>query len=134
MTTEKDQNYLLRGTFLPGNLQRTSNLGTFFRVSVDATEVGLVNSSKGSEVEVIFKANKGYVNFCLLRDRGEPYISKLEIRPISPTYLSLEPSSVLKLVNRVDAGNQGGEVRYIYHEGKQFPSLLFSPSKKKKNK
>lgn len=112
LTTEKGQNYLLRGTFLPQNLQRTSNLGTFFRVSVDTTEVGLVNSSNVSEVEVIFKASKGYVNFCLLRDRGEPYISKLEIRPLSPRYLSLEPSSVLKLVNRVDAGNQGGEVRY----------------------
>lgn len=111
LTTEKGQNYLLRGTFLPQNLQRTSNLGTFFRVSVDTTEVGLVNSSNVSEVEVIFKASKGYVNFCLLRDRGEPYISKLEIRPLSPRYLSLEPSSVLKLVNRVDAGNQGGEVR-----------------------
>lgn len=110
LTTKGGQDYLVRGTFLPGDLQ-TEPAGSVFNVSIDATIIGLVNSSDDSKVEGIFKATKDYVNFCLLEGQGVPYISKLELRPLTSDYLNREPSSVLNLIDRVDAGN-GGNIRY----------------------
>ncbi|KAL3525533.1 hypothetical protein ACH5RR_013905 [Cinchona calisaya] len=111
LTTKRNQDYLVRGTFLSGDLQRNPP-GSVFNVSVDATVIGLVNSSDDSKVEGIFKATKDYVNFCLLEGRGVPYISKIELRPLTSDYLNSESSGVLKLIDRVDAGNEGRNIRY----------------------
>ncbi|CAK9150616.1 unnamed protein product [Ilex paraguariensis] len=110
LTAEKDQDYLIRGTFLFGDLQNTAP-GSF-DVLVGVTQIGLVNSSAPSEVEGILKATNNHFNFCLSTKKGEPYISKLELRPVNSDYLEREPSSVLKVIDRVDVGNTGQEIRY----------------------
>ncbi|XP_027076638.1 nodulation receptor kinase [Coffea arabica] len=111
LTTERDQDYSVRGTFLSGDHQRRPS-GSGFNVSIDATVIGVVKSSGESKVEGIFKATKDYVNFCLLQGQRVPYISKLELRPLTSDYLNRDPSSVLNLIDRVDAGNEGGDIRY----------------------
>ncbi|KAK3012602.1 hypothetical protein RJ639_009602 [Escallonia herrerae] len=107
LTTSKDQDYLIRGTFLSGSLP-----GTLFNVLIGVTPVGLVNSSDDTEVEGVFKATNDYTDFCLSKENGDPYISKLELRPSNPDYLKRETSSILKLIDRVDVGNTGSEIRY----------------------
>ncbi|KAL3526958.1 hypothetical protein ACH5RR_011614 [Cinchona calisaya] len=110
LTTKRDQDYLVRGTFLSGGLQRTPK-GSVFNVSIDATVIGLANSSDDSKkVEEIFKATNDNVNFFLLEGQGVPYISELELRSVTSDYLNREPSSVLNLIDRVDAGNKGGNI------------------------
>ncbi|CDP02685.1 unnamed protein product [Coffea canephora] len=111
LTTERDQAYSVRGTFLSGDHQRRPP-GSGFSVSIDATVIGVVKSSGESKVEGIFKATKDYVNFCLLQGQRVPYISKLELRPLTSDCLNRDPSSVLNLIDRVDAGNEGGDIRY----------------------
>nr|GMD50013.1 nodulation receptor kinase-like [Ipomoea batatas] len=110
LPTWRDQDYLVRGTFISGNLQNTS-----FDVLIGATPIARVKSVNNEEtVEGIFKAITNYTNFCLLKNKGEPYISRLELRPINSNYLNKEPPHLLKLVHRVDAGNQGADIRYPY--------------------
>lgn len=109
LPTWRDQDYLVRGTFISGNLQNTS-----FDVLIGATPIARVKSVNNEEtVEGIFRAITNYTNFCLLKNKGEPYISRLELRPINSNYLNKEPPHLLKLVHRVDAGNQGADIRYF---------------------
>ncbi|KAI3451849.1 hypothetical protein Pfo_008514 [Paulownia fortunei] len=105
--------YLIRGTFPLSNLQ-ASPPDTFFNVSVGVTEIEKVNSVRKPNVEGIFKATNNYTNFCLVKGKGEAYLSKLELRPLHPDYLKRDPSSVFKLVDRADAGNIGAEIRYPF--------------------
>lgn len=112
LPTRRDQDYLVRGTFISGNRQTTLQ-NTSFDVLIGVTPIAKVKSLNEETVEGIFKAIRNYTNFCLLKDKGEPYISSLELRPINSNYLNKEPSHVLKLVHRVDAGNQGSDIRYF---------------------
>lgn len=112
LTTIKDQEYLIRGTFLDGDsLQAPSS--TLFNVSIGATIISLVNSSDDVEVEGIFKATNEYVNFCLVKVKGDPYISKLELRDLNDLeYLQGKSTSILGKVSRIDVGNTEVEIRY----------------------
>ncbi|KAK9285498.1 hypothetical protein L1049_024692 [Liquidambar formosana] len=112
LTTIKDQDYLIRGTFLFGD--SLDPLGALFNVSIDVTTISQVNSSDDAEVEAIFRATNYYTNFCLVKGKGDPYISKLELRPLNDSeYIERETSSVLKKVSRVDVGgNIGEQIRY----------------------
>ncbi|KAL0332406.1 UNVERIFIED_CONTAM: Nodulation receptor kinase [Sesamum calycinum] len=83
-----------------------------FNVSVGVTEIERVNSIGKPRVEGIFRATNNYTNFCLVKGKGAAYLSKLELRPSHPDYVKRNPSSVLKLVDRADAGNIGSEIRY----------------------
>lgn len=111
LTTRKDQNYLIRGTFTAGELQRKPP-GTIFDVLIDVTSIALVKSSDDAVVEGVFKATNDYMNFCLSKEQGDPYLSKLELRPLNSEYLKGKASVVLKLVDRVDVGSTGVEIRY----------------------
>lgn len=88
----------------------------FFNVSIGATEIEQVNSVHKPTVEGVFIATSNYTNFCILKGKGEAYLSKLELRPSHPDYLKGDPSSVLKLIDRVDAGNTGAEIRYPFDQ------------------
>ncbi|CAI9110561.1 OLC1v1010612C1 [Oldenlandia corymbosa var. corymbosa] len=115
LTTHKDQDYLVRATFLSGDQEKNPALSVF-NVSIDATVIAQVNSDDSKiEVEGIFRATRDYVNFCLLKVQGAPHISKLELRPLTTDYLDRVPSSALNLIKRVDAGNKG-DVRYPVDE------------------
>ncbi|KAG8373803.1 hypothetical protein BUALT_Bualt11G0063100 [Buddleja alternifolia] len=103
--------YLIRGTFPLSNLQ-ASPPENYFDVSIGVTEIAKVNSAKEWKVEGIFKAVNYYTNFCLVKAKGDAYLSKLELRSLHPDYLKRDPLRVLKLVERVDAGNRGAEIRY----------------------
>lgn len=105
MPTKKGRGYLIRGTFV------TSPTNTFFDVLIGTTPIGRVGSSDEAEVEVIVRANNNYIDFCLLKKQGNPYISKIELRPLDLDYE--EPSNVLKVLHRVDVGNTRGEIRYV---------------------
>ncbi|KAL3813748.1 hypothetical protein ACJIZ3_015016 [Penstemon smallii] len=103
--------YLIRGTFPLSNLQASSP-DTFFNVSIGVTEIAKVNSIGESAVEGLFKAINNHTNFCLIKGKGEAYLSKVELRPLHPDYLKRYPSSLLKLVDRVYSANTGNEIRY----------------------
>lgn len=113
LTTFKEQDYLVRGTFLFGNLLRTT-LDTSFDVLVGVTGISRVNSSEDSEVEGIFRAAKDHIDFCLEKLQGDPYISKLELRPLKDLnyLLNFSSTTVLKSVRRIDVGSTGGDIRY----------------------
>lgn len=114
----------MRGTFLFGDSLRTT-LDTSFDVLVGVTGISLVNSSEDSEVEGIFRATKDNIDFCLEKVQGDPYISKLELRPLQNLnyLLNFSSSTVLKTVRRIDVGSTGGDIRYA--------SPLFEAKKKK---
>ncbi|KAL0377983.1 UNVERIFIED_CONTAM: Nodulation receptor kinase [Sesamum radiatum] len=103
--------YLIRGTFPINNLQASPSRH-LFNVSVGVTEIERVNSIGKPRVEGIFRATNNYTNFCLVKGKGAAYLSKLELRPSHPDYVKGNASSVLKLVDRADAGNIGSEIRY----------------------
>lgn len=124
LKTIKEQDYLVRGTFLFGDSLRTT-LDTSFDVLVGVTGISLVNSSEDSEVEGIFRATKDNIDFCLEKVQGDPYISKLELRPLQNLnyLLNFSSSTVLKTVRRIDVGSTRGDIRYA--------SPLFEAKKKK---
>lgn len=109
LPTANGTDYLTRGTFLTGAAEYSS-----FGVSVGVTEIGQVNSAHDSEVEGLFRASNNYIDFCLLKKEGAPYISQLVLRPLKDLdYLKGFPSSVLKLVKRISLGGNGSDVRYV---------------------
>ncbi|KAK6125380.1 hypothetical protein DH2020_040876 [Rehmannia glutinosa] len=105
--------YLIRGIFPLSNLQ-ASPPDTFFNVTVGVTKIEKVNSARKPYVEGLFKATNNYTNFCLVKGKGDAYLSKLELRPLHPDYLKRDSSSVLKLVERANIGNIGAEIRYPF--------------------
>lgn len=112
LTTIEEQDYLVRATFrFADSLNIT--LDTSFDVLVGVTPIGRVNSSKNLEVEGIFRAAKDHIDFCLEKVKGDPYISKLELRPLKNlNYLKeIISPSVLKVISRIDVGG-GGDIRY----------------------
>ncbi|KAL7255894.1 hypothetical protein ACSBR1_009935 [Camellia fascicularis] len=114
LTTVKNQDYLIRGTFRYGDLQGIPP-GSFFNVLIGVTPIGTVNSVYETEVEAIFRATNDYINFCLEKGKGYPYISKLELRTLNNSdYFQLEPSGVLKLMDRFGVGSDGQKIRYPY--------------------
>ncbi|NP_001234869.1 symbiosis receptor-like kinase precursor [Solanum lycopersicum] len=115
LPTRKEHDYLVRGTFLSVKQEKTLPHSSFV-VLIGVTPIATVKSSDELKVEGIFRATRSYTNFCLLKKKGNPYISKVELRPINSDYLKKEPSEILKLVHRVDAGNKAAEIRYPYDQ------------------
>lgn len=116
LTTTKGHDYLIRGTFLHGiNVRNSYSPDATFFVSVGTTSIAQVNSSDDtSTVEAVFRATNHYVDFCLVKHKGSPYISKLELRPLDDfAYLEGNSSVILKLVQRVDVGNTQEPIRYV---------------------
>ncbi|KAI3726410.1 hypothetical protein L1987_66207 [Smallanthus sonchifolius] len=109
LPTKKGQNYLIRGTF-PYEDINAPPTGTFFDVLIGTTPIGRVNSTDETEIEGNLRAANDYISFCLLPKQGNPYVSKIELRPLDLDYG--DTSTVLKLVHRVDVGNTKGEIRY----------------------
>ncbi|KAG5528138.1 hypothetical protein RHGRI_028917 [Rhododendron griersonianum] len=115
LTTVKNQDYLIRGTFISEGTP--SKFFFSFNVLIGTMLIGTVNSSFDTEVEGVFKATGDYINFCLEKDakveEGDPYISKLELRPLGNLdyLMQEEPSSVLKLIERVDVGSNELKIR-----------------------
>uniref|UniRef100_A0A7N0TI90 non-specific serine/threonine protein kinase n=1 Tax=Kalanchoe fedtschenkoi TaxID=63787 RepID=A0A7N0TI90_KALFE len=113
LTTVKDHDYLVRGTFLYGDHFQASNPGWSYNVSIDVTPISTLRSNEDIEVEGIFRATKGYSEFCLVQLKGYLHISQLELRPLTdPKYTQEFPFGVSNLVGRYDLGNQGELVRY----------------------
>jgi hypothetical protein len=113
LTTIENEDYLVRGTFLFGD-ELSTTLDTSFNVLVGASTISLVmSSSKDMEVEGIFRATENHIDFCLQKIKGDPYILKVELRPLKNSeYLQgLSSPSLLKLVRRVDLGGTV-DIRY----------------------
>lgn len=101
----------IRGTFKAGELQK-SPTGTSFNVLIDITSIAIVKSSEDAVVDGIFKADDKYTNLCLSKEKGDPYLLKLELGPLNSEYLKDKASVALELIHRVDVGNTGAEIRY----------------------
>ncbi|KAL9666183.1 hypothetical protein QQ045_000507 [Rhodiola kirilowii] len=113
LTTVKDQDYLVRGSFLFGDSFQASAPGGSYNVSIDVTSISTLQSNDNIEVEGVFRASKSYSEFCLVQLKGYLHISKLELRPLKyPKYTQKVPFGVLKLVGRYDLGNRGEPIRY----------------------
>ncbi|XP_015579688.3 nodulation receptor kinase [Ricinus communis] len=111
LQTTKDQDYLIRGTFLYGDL--LGSLGSSFDVLIGVTKISKVTSFEDLEVEGVFRATNEYIDFCLAHNKGHPHISKLELRPLADSkYLQGSASSVFRLISRNDVGNAGDAIRY----------------------
>ncbi|XP_023513971.1 nodulation receptor kinase-like [Cucurbita pepo subsp. pepo] len=99
LSTVEGQEYVIRGTFL------AAAGGSSFRVYIGSTLLGLVGSFQDSVVEGSFRAKRSYEEFCLDKDKGQPFISFLELRRLHDfRYLNPFPSHILKLIARVNVG------------------------------
>lgn len=113
LPTIKGQVYLLRGTF-PSDDSLSKSPDFSFDVTVGVTLLGAVEKpSQDLEIEGIFRATKNYVDFCLVKDEGSPYISHIELRPLDEEYLQGLPSNVLKLISRNNPGSEEDNIRYV---------------------
>ncbi|XVE83021.1 hypothetical protein DITRI_Ditri16bG0053100 [Diplodiscus trichospermus] len=130
LPTSRSQDYLIRGSF-PADETDGAQLDSLFSVSIGVTPLGLVNSLEDLVVEGIFRAVDSYSDFCLVHEKGDPYVSSLELRPLNDSnYLKDISSSILKLVNRTDLGGIG-ETRYPedrYDRIWKPASSLYSPT------
>ncbi|XP_057854218.1 nodulation receptor kinase isoform X1 [Cryptomeria japonica] len=113
LTTVKGDLYLIRGSFIHGELYGRP----LFDVSIDATVICQVNTSVSAlRNEVILTATENYVTYCLIpkRHHGAPFISQLELRPLNrELYTSKDPQKILKMLTRIDLGNNGSvSLRY----------------------
>ncbi|XP_030528228.1 nodulation receptor kinase-like [Rhodamnia argentea] len=104
------QDYLVRADFSYGD----SLAPSLFGVLIGVTPIALVSLVSKLAVEGIFRVQKGYVDFCLLKEEGDPYISQLELRPLNndSDYLNGDSGTVLKVIRRVNLGGTGGDIRY----------------------
>ncbi|XP_057984619.1 nodulation receptor kinase-like, partial [Hevea brasiliensis] len=115
LPTNKDQDYLIRGTFLYGY---SVGFSLSFDVLIGVTRISTVKSFKDLKaedlkVEGIFRATNQHMDFCLVHDKGSPYISQLELRPLEDSvYLQRKATTVLKLVSRIGVGNAGDGIRH----------------------
>lgn len=111
------QDYLVRTTFLYGPVFRSID-ETLFNISIGSTSISQVNSSLQSFVaEGIFAATGNNVNICLVKEKGNAYISMIELRPLNDKIYFDGDSSILKLVSRVDLGNEKTSYRYASSSG-----------------
>lgn len=123
LPTIKDQVYLIRGTF------PFDSVNTSFYVSIGATELGEVTSSRLEylEIEGVFRAPKDNIDFCLLKEDVNPFISQLELRPLPEEYLHDFSTNVLKLISRNNFGGIEDDIRYVNPFISQ--SIIFAPHK-----
>ncbi|KAI9125188.1 hypothetical protein K1719_003804 [Acacia pycnantha] len=132
LPTIKNQVYLLRGTFPSGESQSES-LNSSFDVTIGCTLLGVVEkpSQDVESLEGIFRATKKYTDFCLVKNKGSPYVSLIELRPLDEEYLLDSPSSVLKVITRNNLGATGDDIRYPIDQSdriwKATSSSSFSP-------
>ncbi|XP_061355239.1 nodulation receptor kinase-like [Gastrolobium bilobum] len=123
----KDQVHLIRGTFpFDNSLRKPPN--SSFDVSIGVTKIGAVRSSQDLKIEGVFRATKNYVDFCLLTEEGNPYISLLELRPLPEEYLQGFSSSVLKLISRSNLGGKEDDIRYPIDRSDRIWKEISSPS------
>ncbi|XP_062100824.1 nodulation receptor kinase-like [Humulus lupulus] len=107
LDTIKGQDYLIRGTFLYND---DTVLKPSFSILVGVTKISQVNFPKELEVEGVFRATKRYIDFCLVKTVGTPYISQLELREQKSLEYLRGFSNILKVVKRVDLGIQEGDI------------------------
>ncbi|XP_031400132.1 nodulation receptor kinase-like isoform X2 [Punica granatum] len=115
LPTFPGEDYLVRGSFVHLDSLSPSS----FDVLIGVTKIGSVELPNDVVVEGVFRADREYTNFCLLKgDEGDPYISQLELRPLGDGSQYLDgygsDDTVLKLISRVnlDNGTSGLDIRY----------------------
>lgn len=109
------QDYLVRAHFSDGDSLASSSFEVLIGVTPIASVSPVLSSVNKSVVEGIFRARKGYVDFCLRKEEGDPYISQLELRPLNDSdYLNGHSSTVMKVIRRVNLGSTGEDIRYFY--------------------
>ncbi|CAJ1931217.1 unnamed protein product [Sphenostylis stenocarpa] len=112
LPTTKNKVYLIRGTFPFDSVTSSS-----FNVLIGVTQLGAVKPSTTQDLEIeiegVFRANKDYIDFCLVKGEADPFISQLELRPLPEEYLLHDlPPSVLKLISRNSLWGTKDEIRF----------------------
>ncbi|XP_058744358.1 probable LRR receptor-like serine/threonine-protein kinase At4g29180 [Vicia villosa] len=116
-TGRKGSLYLIRASFLYGNYDGENKLPEFdLYVDVNFwSSVKFKNASEQVTLEIISTAQSEETNVCLLNTgKGVPFISGLELRPISTPIYNTEfgDSASLLLFKRWDIGSINGSGRY----------------------
>nr|CAD22012.1 nodulation receptor kinase [Vicia hirsuta] len=124
LPTIKDQVYLIRGTF------PFDSVNSSFYVSIGATELGEVTSSRLEDLEIegVFKATKDSVDFCLLKEDVNPFISQLELRPLPEEYLRDFSTDVLKLISRNNLCGIEDDIRFPVDQNDRIWKATSTPS------
>ncbi|XP_031268854.1 probable LRR receptor-like serine/threonine-protein kinase At1g05700 [Pistacia vera] len=114
----KNGKYLIRARFMYGNYDGQNRVPKF-DLYLGAILWGTVNLEDASSIlttEIIHVPSTDYIYVCLNNtNRGEPFISALELRPLnSSLYQTQNPlSESLLLQGRYDAGSAKNGVRYV---------------------
>ncbi|CAI8594646.1 unnamed protein product [Vicia faba] len=116
-TGRKGSLYLIRASFLYGNYDGVNKLPEFdLFVGVNFwSSVKFKNASDELTLEIISMAQSEEINVCLVnKGKGIPFISGLELRPISNSIYNTEfgDSASLLLFKRWDVGSFNGSGRY----------------------
>nr|CAD10813.1 nodulation receptor kinase [Pisum sativum] len=124
LPTIKDQVYLIRGTF------PFDSVNTSFYVSIGATELGEVTSSRLEDLEIegVFRAPKDNIDFCLLKEDVNPFISQLELRPLPEEYLHDFSTNVLKLISRNNLCGIEDDIRFPVDQNDRIWKATSTPS------
>ncbi|XP_027190799.1 nodulation receptor kinase-like [Cicer arietinum] len=124
LPTIKDQVYLIRGTF------PFDSLNSSFYVSIGVTQLGEVRSSRLEDLEIegVFRATKDYIDFCLLKEEVNPFISQLELRPLPEEYLHGFSTGVLKLISRNNLCGTKDDIRFPVDQNDRIWKATSSPS------
>ncbi|XP_058747340.1 probable LRR receptor-like serine/threonine-protein kinase At4g29180 isoform X2 [Vicia villosa] len=117
ITGRKGSLYLIRATFLYGNYDSKKKLPEFdLYVDVNFwSSVTFKNASEQVTLEIISRAQSEEIDVCLVnKGKGIPFISGLELRPISTPIYNTEfgDSASLLLFKRWDIGSINGSGRY----------------------
>ncbi|XP_054825608.1 nodulation receptor kinase-like isoform X2 [Prosopis cineraria] len=129
LPTAENQVYLLRGTF-PSDESLSKSPNSSFDVTIGVTSLGVVEKPPQDMelLEGIFRAKKNYIDFCLVKDEGSPYISLIELRPLDEEYLQDSPSSALKLIARNNLEANGDDIRHPLDKTDRIWKATSSPS------
>lgn len=116
LPTEQRRRYLVRATFLYGNIG-----GTYpkFQIYLDATKwatVTVMEASRAYKEEMIIRAPAESISVCLCcSTTGSPFISTLEMRPLNLSMYATdyEDDFYMKVAQRINFGAQTlADIRY----------------------
>lgn len=120
-----NNSYLIRATFLFGDLEASPPSNYAFNLSIDSTVVQGVTFAPSTvntatEYEFFVASTGDQINFCIIPVVGNAFISSLELRPLTPTmYRGLMFSSkYTKTLYRLNCGAASTDptVRYLLRD------------------
>ncbi|KAG9456529.1 hypothetical protein H6P81_001037 [Aristolochia fimbriata] len=110
----KGERYLIRASFMHGDYENEHpSFDVYLGVNLWVS-ISVVNASAAGWSEIITVATSDFVPVCLVKKKGTPFVSVLELRRLgSGMYNVTDESQALVLYNRYDVGSTPGKrLRY----------------------